>query len=589
MTSSVKKLSIAGKIWHILSSSEKRTAIFIFFMMIIGMVLETLGIGLVIPAITLFTQGDIIQKYPELKPFYNFLGSPTHTTLVKWGLFSLLLVYFVKNLFLAFLIWRQTKFVNMVGAQISQKLYSIYLRQPYAFHLKNNSALLLRNVYNEVGVFMGAITAFMTILSESLVLIALCVMLFVIEPLSALIVLVVIGLSAGAFYHFTRNQVKKWGQERQCHEGFRIQHLQQGLSGVKDVLLLGREDSFINEYKLHNVKSASIEQMISTLQQMPRLWLEVLAIIGLVTMVLVMLAQGYKTEFILPVLGFFAIAAFRLMPSANRILGAVQSVRFDLPVINVLFHEMQLPVLNKHFDKSPRLKFKHKLELQSVSFLYEAANHHVINDISLNIMQGESVGIVGSSGAGKSTLVDIILGLLQPTKGEVLVDGYNMINHLRGWQNNIGYVPQSIYLTDDTLRCNVAFGLAKEDINENAVMSAIKAAQLEDFVKELPDGLDTKVGERGVRLSGGQRQRIGIARALYHDPSVLVLDEATSSLDTETEKGVMESVNALHGSKTIIIVAHRLTTVVNCDRLYKLNQGMLIDEGTPEQILRSTM
>jgi ABC-type multidrug transport system fused ATPase/permease subunit len=325
--------------------------------------------------------------------------------------------------------------------------------------------------------------------------------------------------------------------------------------------------------------------MISTLKQMPRLWLEVLAIAGLVVMVLVMLTQGRATESVLPILGFFAVAAFRLMPSANRILGAVQAVRYDLPVINVIFRDMQLPIPNKEIEKLPSIAFNNTIELHRVSFSYKGSIEPVIKDIELKIERGESVGIIGPSGSGKSTLVDIILGLLKPSSGEVRVDSYDINTYLRSWQNNIGYVPQSIYLTDDTLRRNVAFGLANEIIDEVAVIRAIRSAQLEEFVSELPDGLDTQVGEHGVRLSGGQRQRIGIARALYHDPAVLVLDEATSSLDIETEAGVMEAIQALHGDKTIIIVAHRLSTVEDCDRIYELEKGSVINEGTPEEIL----
>jgi len=580
-------LVTANKIWHILSSSEKRTAVFLLGLMMIGMVLETLGIGLVIPAIALFAEGDISGNYPALQSLLNSLGNPNHKTLVIWGLSLLLAVYIVKNLFLAFLVWRQTRFAHMVGAQLSQNLFSVYLRQPYTFHLQYNSALLLRNVYNEVNVFMGAIQAFMLMLMESLVLFALCTMLVVIEPLSALVVIIVIGFSAGGFYFFSRKQIKHWGEARLYHEGLRIQHLQQGLGGVKDVILLGRENDFIDEYSLHNTKSARIAQMVTTLKQMPKLWLEVLAVGGLVSMVLTMLMQGRPLESVLPIIGFFAVAAFRLMPSANRILGAIQTVRFDLPVINTLYEELQLPVLNTGSKNAARGTIESSLELNHVSFLYEGSTEAVINDMSIRIERGESVGLIGLSGAGKSTLVDIILGLLIPTKGTVCVDSKNINENLRSWQDQLGYVPQSIYLTDDTLRRNVAFGLTNEAIDDEAVMKAIRAAQLEDFIRELPDGLNTQVGERGVRLSGGQRQRIGIARALYHDPAVLVLDEATSSLDVATEAVVMEAIQALHGEKTIIIVAHRLSTVENCDRIYKLEKGLIIDEGSPEQILRT--
>lgn len=583
--SNTNNFNTVKKVWSVLQPVQRRSAILLLGLMGIGMALETLGIGLVIPAIALFTQDDIAGSYPVLRPILNFFGNPDHKALVTGGMLLLLGVYLIKNLFLAFLTWRQTRFTYLVGAQLSQDLFAVYLRQPYTFHLQRNSAILLRNVYNEVSVFMGAITAFMTMITESLVVFAICVMLIVIEPTSALMVIVVVGFAAGGFYHFTRGQIKRWGLARQYHEGLRIQHLQQGLGGVKDVILLGRETDFLEQYRIHNTKSARIVQMMITLKQMPRLWLELLAVGGLVAMVLVMLGQGREMGAILPVLGFFAVAVFRLMPSANRILGAVQGVRYDLPVINTLSEELNLGVPGREKNNQIGGAFRSVLELRSVTYKYETAVGPSIHDLSLTIGHGESVGFIGASGAGKSTLVDIVLGLLQPSSGTVYVDGKDIQESLRNWQDQIGYVPQTIYLTDDTLRRNVAFGLADEVIDERAIWKAIRAAQLEELVSELPEGLDTQVGERGIRLSGGQRQRIGIARALYHDPAVLVLDEATSSLDEKTEHGVMQAVQALHGAKTIIIVTHRLSTVEHVDRLYRMEKGRIVEEGRVADVL----
>jgi ABC-type multidrug transport system fused ATPase/permease subunit len=312
-----------------------------------------------------------------------------------------------------------------------------------------------------------------------------------------------------------------------------------------------------------------------------------LAVGGLAALVLTMLAQGRAMESVLPMLALFAAAAFRLMPSVNRILGAVQTLRFNQPVIDTLYTDLQLAIPAANANPIPATPFSEMLQLRQVNYTYFGAPQPALNDLSLAIRRGESVGFIGASGAGKSTLVDIILGLLTPDSGELRMDGTDIHVHLRNWQNQIGYVPQSIFLTDDTLRRNVAFGLPNEQIDDAAVHDAIMAAQLEEFVASLPDGLETVVGERGVRLSGGQRQRIGIARALYHDPAVLVLDEATSALDAATERGVMQAVDALHGTKTIIIVAHRLSTVEHCDRLYRLEQGRVVEEGKTREILAS--
>jgi ABC-type multidrug transport system fused ATPase/permease subunit len=290
-------------------------------------------------------------------------------------------------------------------------------------------------------------------------------------------------------------------------------------------------------------------------------------------------------EALVPTVGLFAAAAFRLMPSVSKVLSSIQSLRYAQPVIDTLTTELSLLDRARPPQNGGSLPFREELRLERLGYTYPDSPDAALKDINLSICHGASVGFVGGSGAGKSTLIDVILGLLTPTRGAVRVDGRDIQTDLRGWQNQIGYVPQNIYLTDDTLRCNVAFGLSHDQIDEKAVWRALRAAQLEEFVNELPEGLDSFVGERGVRISGGQRQRIGIARALYHDPAVLVLDEATSSLDAATERSVMEAVNALHGMKTILIVAHRTSTVEHCDTIIRLGRGAVVEAGDPQTIL----
>lgn len=583
---STTKLSTTRKIWGLLTSTERRSAVLLMGLMFIGMVLETLGVGLVIPAIALLTHSDYTSKYPALLSALEVLGNPSREMIVIGSMLGLVGVYLVKNVFLAFLAWRQTRFAFGVQAQLSQRLFTVYLRQPYTFHLQRNSAQLIRNVINEVSLCTNnGIRPGMMLFTESLVLLGLCSLLLVVEPLGALIVVSVLGTAAWGFHHFTRSRIARWGEARQHHEGLRIQHLQQGLGGAKDVKLLGRETDFLDQYRLHNVQSALVGQLQSTLQQLPRLWLELLAVGGLAILVISMLVQDRALEAILPTLGLFAAAAFRIMPSVSRVLSAMQSLRYGLSGIDTLHTELQLATPKLAGTHSPVTLFRASLELSQVTYAYPGAAGPALKDISLAIQRGESVGFIGASGAGKSTLVDILLGLLTPDTGEVRVDGKDIQANLRNWQDQIGYVPQSIYLTDDTLRRNVAFGLPNEQIDDEAVRRAIRAAQLEEFVHSLPQGLDTLVGERGIRLSGGQRQRIGIARALYHDPVVLVLDEATSALDTAAERGVMHAVTALQGSKTIIIVAHRLSTVEKCNRLYRLKQGKLVEDGSPGSVL----
>ena len=573
-------------IGKVLTPAERKSALVLLGLMIVGMALEMLCTFLVIPAIALLMQQDLGASYPQLQPLLAALGNPTQAQLILHVMLGLVVIYALKNLYLAFLAWRQTRFAFRTQAQLSQRLFTAYLCQPYAFHLQRNSAQLIRNVSGEVGAFTDVIVNGLMITTEFLVLAGISALLLAVEPVGTLLAALVLGAAAWSFYYAMRARLLRWGQARQVHDGLRLQHLYQGLGGAKDVKLLGRERNFLEQFRLHNFLAARVSQRQSMLQMLPRLWLELLAVTGLATLVIAMLAQGREMSTIIPTLGLFAAASFRLLPSVNRVLAAAQSLRYYLPVVGTLRKELELTVLAS-IPQQRRIPsgsgLRTDIRLTGVGYRYPAAATPALADISLRIGKGESVGFVGPSGSGKSTLVDVVLGLLTPEAGHVLVDGADIQNDLRAWQDHIGYVPQSIYLTDDTLRRNVAFGLPDEEINEAAVVRAIRAAQLDEFVGSLPEGLNTVVGERGIRLSGGQRQRIGIARALYHDPSVLVLDEATSALDTATEQGVMEAVSALHGTKTILIVAHRLSTVAHCDRLYRLEQGRIAAESVPSR------
>lgn len=568
-------MPIHRKILTLLTQRERRGLMVLLGLMVIGMVLETLSIGLVVPALAVLIQSDIGASYPRLKPVLDALGHPNQAQLISAGMIALVVIYSVKVLFLGLLAWRQTRFAFGVQVHLSQRLFALYLRQPYTFHLQRNSAQLLRNVSAEVGMFTAVLTQSMILCTEALVLVGVATLLLFIEPAGALIVGAVLGTATWGFQRVTRGRIARWGSARQRHERLRIQHLQQGIGGVKEVKLLGREQDFLSQYNEHAAKSARAAQFQSTLQQIPRLWLEFLAVSGLATLILSMLAHGRDMASFVPTLGVFAAAAFRLMPSVNRVLTAVQNLRYSLPAIDTLNEEILLEIPAVAPSRTDAQPFSREIELRGVTFRYPGSAKPALSDVCLNIAKGDSIGMVGASGSGKSTLIDVVLGLLSPSSGEVLVDGRDIQQDLRSWQDQVGYVPQSIYLTDDTLRRNVAFGIPEHQINDAAVSRAIAAAQLGQFVAALAEGWNTVVGERGVRLSGGQRQRIGIARALYHDPQVLVLDEATSALDTETEAGVMEAVRALEGEKTVLIVAHRLSTVEHCTNVIKLEDGRI--------------
>ena len=571
-----------------LSSSERRAAIMLLGFIIVATLFELLGIGLLLPVMVLLVEDNLAVSYPEIQPVLEFLGNPSHEMQVQIVMVVLIGVYLIKNLYLAFLAWWQARFTLGLLEKFSQRLFAIYIHQSYTFHLQRNSAQLIRNITSEVNQFIGnALNPVLTLIAEILVLLGIVTLLLLVEPLGALIVFLVLFMASWAFYRSTRTRISRWGEMRRYHDGQRIQHLHQGLGGVKDVKLLGREADFLLQFREHNLKSIQMAQFLEILQKLPRLWLELLAVIGLALLVLIMLAQGSEVSSIVPIMGLFAISAFRMMPSVNRILYAAQSLRYGLPAINHLYEDFQLLEPKAKSGNNISTVLQKEICLSDITYNYPDTENSALKKVKIKIQQGESVGFIGPSGSGKSTMVDVILGLLTPVAGQVMVDGQDIQLNLRSWQDQVGYVPQSIYLTDDTLRHNIAFGIPEEQIDDVAVKSALVAAQLDEFVSSLADGMETIVGERGIRLSGGQRQRIGIARALYHDPGVLVLDEATSALDTATEKGVMQAVMAMHGKKTIIIVAHRLSTVEHCDRLYRLDQGKIVEEGTPAKIIPS--
>lgn len=579
-------MTFLNKILFLLTPGQKRSLIVLTVLLLIGMMFEMLGLGILLPALSLMLNADIAKEYPSLKPYLDSMGNPTQAILVLWGMGSLVLLYLIKAIFLVYLTWKQSGFTASLSADLSHKLFLGYLRLPYVFHLQRNSAELLRNIQGEIAMFTSLSQSIINLTTELSVVFSVALMLVLIEPIGATSITFFLALFGYIFLKLTRKKILIWGVDRQHHAGKTGQYLLQGFGGVKEVKLLGREDNFLKEYAEHNNANAHILTRITTLAAVPRLYLELLAVIGLAGLIILMVMQNKPVHLLVPTLGIFVAAAFRMIPSVNRLMGYVQSITYAKPVVDVLFKEFTTISQNKIETKSQEiLTFEDKIELTDIYFRYADTTSDALKNISISIKKGTSVGFIGQSGSGKSTIVDIILGLLTPSSGKIFVDGKNIQINLRAWQNQVGYVPQSIYLTDDTLRRNIAFGILPEYIDDSAVARAIEAAQLDAFVAALPEKLETTVGERGVRLSGGQRQRIGIARALYHNPQVLVLDEATSALDNDTEKGVMEALDAMHGSKTLIIVAHRLSTVQNCDMLYRFEKGQVVEAGLPDNLV----
>ena len=566
---------------NLLSRHEKRKLVYVFALMFIGSILEALSLGMVVPVISLLStpRSEIDNQF--VKSVFDGVSDNGFVFIVMT---IMVIVFTLKTLFLVWKVWYQKGFSNGLAARISSDLYQSYLRQPYEYFLGRNSSTLIRNSTSGTTLLDGVIDPLLFLVSEGLVTISLFIFLIYLEPIGTLATLTIFAVGAWSYRKPTARRIAKWGESDNDYKAKLIQQVHQGFGGIKDVKMLRREKHFVDLFNDYLLKSSSISQKFSFVQSLPRYFLELLTILCFAVLVSSMIAFGSGLKSVIPVLGLFGVASFRILPATYQIINSIQSINKSKSLLSEISNDLSMSGESFHLFDAEEIEFE-VLEIRNLKFAYVESQREALMDVSVLINRGEAVGLVGQSGSGKSTLVDVLLGFLAPQFGTVSVNGVNITASLQRWRTKVGYVPQSIFLTDDTLRRNIAFGLADEHIDELAVLTALRSAQLEEFVYSLPEGLNTMVGERGVRLSGGQRQRIGIARALYNNPEVLVLDEATSSLDTETEHGVMQAVQALQGDKTVIIVAHRLSTVEYCDRLYRLDAGRIVDEGTFDEVM----
>lgn len=497
--------------------------------------------------------------------------------------------YVSKNLLLAIVAFIQSKVSNQSVAALSKRMLRGYMAMPLAFHFRRNSSELIRNCTDSAEAALRFVLGgSVSIITEALVTVGIIAVLLATAPFVTLIATVVLFGMLAAILKLTRRGVVRLGVRDQVLRKEIIQSLQQSLGALKEVKVLGREEYFLDSFARLQEGMARLRHFYTTLIGTPHLLIETVFVCGMLSVVILITAQQRVIGAdIVSLLGLYAYAGFRVIPSTNRILMNLTNVRNGSAAVERLHADRVAFEREAVRDAQERgtLSFLHCLSLRDVSYTYGGAGVPALTDITLEIERGESVGIVGPTGAGKSTLVDVILGLLPPSSGVVTVDGRDICEIVRQWRNAIGYVPQSIFLIDDTLRHNVALGVPDGDIDEERLSAAVRMAQLEEFVATLPRGLEAVVGERGVRLSGGQRQRVGIARALYHEPQVLIFDEATSALDNRTEREVTEAIESLQGKKTLIIIAHRLTTVRICDRLVFLNGGRLAGVGSFDELL----
>ncbi len=571
------------KLNYIFTKKEKIRLAGVFLLILIGSFMELLGVSVFLPFIQVLMEPERVQSEVSLRHVYEmFHFQSTDQFLIALG-GMICIVYILKNSYLTIMQNAMLKFSYTTRMQLATKLLSTYMAEPYTFHLNRNISELQRSLQYDTGQFMQLINASLQVLAEIAVVMCLGVYLFYTSPTISIVILGLIVVCVGFFTLLSRKYSRRIGKQNEAYNAQLYQWINQSLGGIKEVKVLNRESFFVDSYKdvyKKLIKGAKNNEMLATI---PKYILETVCIVGMIIAVIVKLLWGRRdlTAFVVQ-MSAFAVASFRLLPSVGKINAYVNSIMYCRPALDLIYDDLKaiedyVPEEQEEVkDKVETWHLKEKIELRNISYTYDDADKEVLINVELTIHKGETIALIGSSGAGKTTLADVFLGLLIPQKGHILVDGKNIYDHMDFWHHMLGYIPQSIYLSDDTIRNNVAFGIRDEDIDDAAVEEALKKAQLYDFVQTLDKGMNTFVGDRGVRLSGGQRQRIGIARALYYDPEILVLDEATSALDNETETAVMEAIESLKGLKTMVIIAHRLTTIRNADQIYEVTEGQAV-------------
>ena len=571
------------KLNYIFSKRDRVNIILLMFMMIIGSFFELLGVAIFDPFVNVIMNPETIQTNKLLALMNSIFQCQTTEKFLTILCIVIIAIYITKNVYL----WIEQnyilKFTYGVQQKLSTRLLTTYLDEPYTFHLNRNIAELQRSMQEDTGLFTQVLMHTLQLIAEMVVCIALGLYLFNVSKSITIVIIVLLLICVLSFTNLNKNFFKKLGKESQIYKGKLYQWVNQSLGGIKEVKVLNREEYFVSSYKRYYklyIKGVKWNRLLAIA---PKYMVEAVCMTGLLVAIAIKLNFGQKDmEAFIPQLATFAVAAFRLLPAVGRINEHVANILYAVPSVDLIYNDLkEIEDYKKSQiqDETEKWHFEDALRVKKVTYAYPNSEVSVLDEAECIIPKGKTVAFIGSSGAGKTTLADIILGLLSPQRGKILVDDIDVFKNLNLWHKNIGYIPQAIYLSDDTIRNNVAFGIHEDEIDDEAVKTALKKAQLWEFIDTLPDGLDTIVGDRGVRLSGGQRQRIGIARALYHDPEILVLDEATSALDNETETAVMEAIESLQGAKTMLIIAHRLTTIRNADIIYEVGDGKVTERS----------
>ncbi len=567
------------KIISIISKRRSKQMIILVMLLFVGMALEMIGLGIILPVLAVVLDESTINNYPNIISWLNQIGLNSYRQISIFLVLLLPAVYLLKTVFLILVSFYQNKFVQVTIRDIIDKLFVRYLDQPYESFVSRNSSEYIKVIQTETLYFTTYIQAVLTIITESALTIAVLIVFILVEPLGAVSIFLFFGLLSGLFFQLSKNKLKSWGKEREELDKSISKIILEALGNIREVKIFNIPNFFTQKLKTKNFHKAQLTYFQNTLIQSPRFYLELVSVIGLSIFIIGFLLQDRNIVELISIIGVFVAGSFRVIPSLNRLIQARQHIRYHDNTLDIIFNELNITNnqnLNNNKVHKDDLNFKSKLELKNISFKYSNTDKHVLKNLNFKIYKGESVGVIGKSGSGKSTFVDILSGLLFPINGDMIIDDI-LLNSLNfpHWKNLIGYVSQTTNLIDDTIAANVAFGDKNPNISK--VKNALEDSQLYEFVKSLPKGIRTNIGEKGVLLSGGQVQRLAIARALYKNPKILILDEATSSLDNKTEKKLIQSINNLKRKVTILMIAHRLTSLSNCDRIYELLNNEFIE------------
>ena len=580
MNKIIKKMNL------LLDKKQKRFMIVLVFMMLIGAVLETASISIVIPVVTIVMDKDSITGDGLVHDVYEALHFNDPNAFIIFIMVAMIIAFVLKNVFLYIQQKVLFRFIYTNQFRTSERMMANYMKRGYEFYLNADTAVIQRSITSDVNNMYALILAILTLVSEVIVFVCLALVLLITDPKMTILISLLLVVTLWVIKKILKPVMRKAGEDNQNYYSGLFKWISQTVTGIKEVKIGGREEYFVDEYRRCGKGYVDAVQKYSLYSNIPRLLIETVCVVGMILYLLFLLMRGENTADMMAVIAAFGVAIMRLMPCANRINNQINNIAYFEPFFMGVSDNLQSDIsdANTVMDdlkaERAKLDIKKELVLSGITYSYPGTEKKIFDKADLTVAIGTSVGIVGASGAGKSTIVDVLLGLLRISEGTITADGSDVLapDNYRKWLNNVGYIPQTIFMLDDTIRKNIAFGIPDDEIDEDRLWQVVCDAKLDEFIKGLPEGLDTGIGERGIRISGGQRQRIGIARALYDNPEILILDEATSALDNDTEKAIMESINMLHGHKTLIIIAHRLQTIEQCDKVYRVMDGKITME-----------